>query len=281
MSVSLSSLDLDLSTNEIVCLTLSVALFCLYHVFYFWVVVFKEGAVTLGKNLHFRREWTRTLALRAEVEPILAIQTFRNNNMASSFLASTSIIVGFGILNIAIDPGNELDDNSILRMAILSILFFIAFFFFSLSIRSYNHSAFLAGIQPPAEGWGKTSSRLGKFKKWNHHNNNHHLETDLTKRTSSTTTSSQQVEANTSNVNEDDKKDALGRAITLKGKKKWELHYSVLKHQMTAAAVYWTLGLRGFYFAIPIGFWSVGPFWMLGTCFIVLLIVLLQDFVIA
>ncbi len=91
-----------------------------------------------------------------EGRDLLAVQTMRNWIMASSFLASTSILIALGILNLVFKSGSAPDVTQTLRLVgtmdgtmwsikllILSSNFFVGFLNFALSIRYYNHTAFM------------------------------------------------------------------------------------------------------------------------------------------
>lgn len=142
---------------------------------------------------------------------ILAVQTLRNWTMASTFLASTAIIIGLGIFNLALtaDKQGELSllvgplsiDHPTLwtaKLVILGIDFLFAFFNFTLAVRYYNHTGFMINI--PID-----------------------------------------------DVSVDGVIKILDRGGT---------HY--------------TLGMRGYYLAIPLALWLFGPLWLLsGTLLLI------------
>lgn len=87
---------------------------------------------------------------------ILAIQTLRNQMMASTFLASTAILISLGSFSAAFRPGVFSEISHALnllgirtealwmfKLMLLGILFFFSFFNFTLSIRYYNHTGFM------------------------------------------------------------------------------------------------------------------------------------------
>jgi uncharacterized membrane protein len=90
---------------------------------------------------------------------ILAVQTLRNWVMASSFLASTAILIGLGLLSFVFKPEHlteipfdfeviisRLKTISLIKMVLLIINFFIAFYSFCLAIRYYNHVNFMINV---------------------------------------------------------------------------------------------------------------------------------------
>jgi uncharacterized membrane protein len=87
---------------------------------------------------------------------ILAVQTLRNQVMAATFLASTSILICLGSFSAAFRPGvfsevshtlNLLGTRTetlwMFKLMMLGIMFFFTFFNFTLCIRYYNHVGFM------------------------------------------------------------------------------------------------------------------------------------------
>jgi uncharacterized membrane protein len=149
---------------------------------------------------------------------ILAVQTLRNWTMSATFLASAAILIGLGILNIAVtadkqgalslqlmsDFGSGHPGLWIGKLILLSADFLFAFFNFMLAVRYYNHTGFMINLP---------------------------------------------VDDN-SDIRVDDVIEILNRGGS---------HY--------------TLGMRGYYLAIPMALWLFGPLWLLGGT--ILLIVML------
>jgi len=87
---------------------------------------------------------------------ILAVQTLRNSTMAATFLASTAILLMMGVLNLirgssgdknmlqalqdGIISGGHLED---IKLLLLLVSLFTAFFCFTMAVRIYNHIGFL------------------------------------------------------------------------------------------------------------------------------------------
>jgi uncharacterized membrane protein len=90
---------------------------------------------------------------------LLAIQTLRNSVMAANFMASTAILLIIGSLssseklshwllqsdiqNLIPAYSNEL---SSLKLGLLVLDFFIAFYSFSMAIRFFNHVGYMIGL---------------------------------------------------------------------------------------------------------------------------------------
>jgi uncharacterized membrane protein len=160
----------------------------------------------VGITNYVRVQWVRSM-MDSKCE-LLAVQTLRNGLMAANFLASTAILVSLGLLSVAFKPGLFQEISHALNLAgvrseilwmfklmLLVMLFFYAFFNFTLTIRYYNHAGFMINI----------------------------------------------LEAHDPTVTP-------------------EVVADVLNH----GALHYTLGMRGFYLAVPVGLWLFGPVWMLA-----------------
>ena len=128
------------------------------------------GGYHLYLRLRLRRDLTYTIqsinntARTAWVENImadksnglLAVQTLRNSTMAATFLASTAILMSMGVLNLmqsSADKESVLHslqsslvsggDFANLKLLLLLVTFFGAFFCFSMAVRMYNHVGYL------------------------------------------------------------------------------------------------------------------------------------------
>ena len=95
----------------------------------------------------------------AEKRDILSVQTLRNWIMASSFLASTAMIIGLGLLSFLFKPDHisemPFDPTLIfsrmrtlfmVKLLLLMVHFFFAFFSFTLSIRYMNQINFMINV---------------------------------------------------------------------------------------------------------------------------------------
>ena len=165
-----------------------------------------------GLARHTRSLWVRSIMKNNK--DILAVQTLRNWTMASTFLASTAIIIGLGIFNLALtaDKQGELSlligplsiDHPVLwttKLVILGIDFLIVFFNFTLAVRYYNHTGFMINLPTDEPG-----------------------------------------------------------VVSVEG---------VIKI-LDRGGTHYTLGMRGYYLAIPLALWLFGPLWMLtGTLLLI------------
>jgi uncharacterized membrane protein len=190
----------------------AILLLLAYHIYLFYRTNRDPFSTSVGLARRTRAMWVRSIMKNNK--DILAVQTLRNWTMASTFLASTAIIISLGIFNLALtaDKQGELSlligplsiDHPVLwttKLVILGIDFLVVFFNFTLAVRYYNHTGFMINL--PSE--------------------------------------------DSDNVSVEDVIDFLDRGGT---------HY--------------TLGMRGYYLAIPLTLWLFGPLWMLsGTILLI------------
>ena len=130
----------------------------IYHAHLVYKVRRNPLSTAVGITNNLRREWIQTVM--EEKRDILAVQTLRNWIMATSFLASTAILIALGAVNIAISPerlsalshtlnlvGSRNETFWAFKMMLLILDFFFAFFNFTLAIRYFNHVNF--GVNVP------------------------------------------------------------------------------------------------------------------------------------
>lgn len=197
----------------------SLGLLFFYHFQLYRQVRANPLKTAIGLTNHARRAWVQSITEKKK--DILAVQTLRNWVMASTFLASTAILISLGLVASAFRTeitssaahalnvfGHPSETLWIIKLFILSALFFYAFFNFTLSIRYYNHASLLINVP-------------------------------------------QELEPSNSI-------DAVAM---------------ILNH----GALHYTLGMRGFYLAIPLGLWLFGPFWMLGGSVLIIFILYKLD----
>jgi uncharacterized membrane protein len=137
----------------------SFLILIIYHVRLIYLVRRHPLTTSIGVTNHLRLHWVESVM--ADKRDILAVQTLRNWVMASSFLASTAILICLGIISVAASPEkmaeitpslNELvREHRVLwlfKLMVIIIDFFIIFFNFTMSIRSFNHVNFIINVPP-------------------------------------------------------------------------------------------------------------------------------------
>lgn len=149
---------LKTSIPEIIITILGFLILAVYLVYLTLKVRREPLKTSIGITRHLRREWVHTVM--AERRDVLGVQTLRNQMMAASFLASTAILISLGLLGAVFNidrfeklsqalnlVGTRSESVILIKLLFLIILFFFAFFNFTLSIRYYNHAGF--GISIP------------------------------------------------------------------------------------------------------------------------------------
>jgi uncharacterized membrane protein len=140
--------------SEILLVFATAFIFTAYHIHLFLKVRKNPLTTAIGITNHARELWVK--GIMQGQRDILAIQTLRNQVMASTFLASTAILICLGSFNAAFRPGiftevshslNLLGTTTetvwMFKLLLLGIVFFFTFFNFTLCIRYYNHVGFM------------------------------------------------------------------------------------------------------------------------------------------
>lgn len=139
---------------DIITYSISVLLIGGYHL-YLRYRVRRDPAYTIQSvNNEARTAWVENIM--AEKNGILAVQTLRNSTMAATFLASTAILLMMGTLNLMQNSGNQDsllhslqsglvagDQFEQIKLILLLVTFFWAFFSFSMALRMYNHVGYI------------------------------------------------------------------------------------------------------------------------------------------
>lgn len=129
-----------------------------YHTYLIWLLRKNPLRTSIGRSRRLLTLWAEMVMTTAQKD-ILAVQTLRNWTMAASFLASTAIVIGLGILNLAITSEGHSKTSQLLnltetvserlwliKLMLLALNFFWAFFNFTLAVRSYNHAGFMLNV---------------------------------------------------------------------------------------------------------------------------------------
>ncbi len=204
---------------EIVLATAALLILLVYHIHLAYQVRNAPLTTSIGLTNRLRRDWVKTVM--AERRDLLAVQTLRNWVMASSFLASTAILIGLGLATALFKTetisetaqalnllGTKSQSLWLIKLMILMVDFFYAFFNFTLSIRYYNHASFAINVPTSVD--------------------------------------------------------------------------PVVTHDAVAAMInhgttHYTLGMRGYYLAVPFTLWVFGPTWMLVGAIILVIVLYKLD----
>jgi len=139
---------------DVFCFLLSSMLFLGYLAFIKIMVARNPAYTVQGITTLARTAWVRNVM--EEGKDILAVQTLRNSTMAATFLASTAILLTVGVLTLTGQGekmrltwqalnfmGSTHQSMLAVKLIILLLDLFAAFFFFSSSVRLYNHVGYM------------------------------------------------------------------------------------------------------------------------------------------
>ncbi len=160
-------------------------------------------------NRHARTQWVYSV-MGDPQRNIVGVQTLRNATMAATFMASTAVLLIIGTLNLsgeasklattwhALNVFGSLHPGLwLMKLLMLVVNFFVAFFSFSMSVRLYNHVGFHLSVPPE----GRT-------------------------------------------------RELQPRAVAI---------------HLNRAGYYYSVGMRTYYFAVPLVFWLFGPLYMFAA----------------
>jgi uncharacterized membrane protein len=141
----------------------ALLLLVIYHLYLYRKVRSDPLVTSLGLSARARALWVR--ATMRDGRDILAVQTLRNWTMAATFLASTAILIGLGIFNLAVTADKQGELSLLIsqfgsahpglwigKLVLLGVDFLLAFFNFTLAVRAYNHTCFLINLPPDMTG---------------------------------------------------------------------------------------------------------------------------------
>lgn len=148
---------------------LSIFLLGLYHLYLRRRVKQNPAYTVQAVNSMARTAWVERIMQNED--GILAVQTLRNSTMAATFLASTAVLLIIGVLTLS-EQGDKLGSawhslnvvgatNAqlwLLKLLMLMLDLFVAFFAFSMSIRVFNHVGYMINV-PKAAGHKSISPR--------------------------------------------------------------------------------------------------------------------------
>ena len=194
----------------------SVVLLVIYHRYLAYQTLKHPTYTVQALNRLARTAWV-DMIMRQEGKEILAIQTLRNSTMAATFLASTAVLFIIGVLSLsgqgdklegtwhALNIGSKHSELWLIKLLLLLLDLFCAFFSFAMAVRVFNHVGYLVNVP-----------------------------------------------------------------LSLGHKMICPAHVAV---HLNRAGKFYSLGMRAFYFTVPLVFWLFGPHLMLAAT-IVLIVVL-------
>ncbi|XP_077245912.1 uncharacterized protein LOC143885578 isoform X2 [Tasmannia lanceolata] len=141
---------------DYVLVPLGLGLMAAYHVWLFYRILKHPIKTVIGINAINRGIWVQSMMEDSGKNGILAVQTLRNNIMASTLVASTAIMLSSLVAALMTNgsdwrgQGFVLGDTSELGFSIkyffILICFLMAFLMNVQSIRYYNHASILINV---------------------------------------------------------------------------------------------------------------------------------------
>lgn len=138
----------------------SVLILVVYHVYLGTCLRNNPHCTIQGVNRDARRAWVSNIMSDPAIA-IVGVQTLRNATMAATFLASTAVLLMMGVLNLSGQAqkfasswhllnivGSRHPGLWIIKLLVLMVDLFVAFFSFAMSVRLYNHVVFHLSIPP-------------------------------------------------------------------------------------------------------------------------------------
>ena len=141
---------------DIGCLALSIALVLGYYAYLRLQLKRDPHYSVHAVNTLARTRWVEAVMASGKMD-VLAVQTLRNSVMASSFMASTAILLMVGTLTLggtekaaelwrALNIGATDPRFATVKLVLLLADFFLAFFCFSMAVRFFNHVGYLINV---------------------------------------------------------------------------------------------------------------------------------------
>ncbi|MGZ8136750.1 MAG: DUF599 domain-containing protein [Methylococcaceae bacterium] len=161
--------------HNVIAFAVSVLLVLLYYLYLNWRTRRQPNFTVHAMNARVRQRWVEMIMANEKMD-ILAVQTLRNSVMASNFMASTAVLLIIGILNLsqnteklitawqpfvlAESASNEL---CLLKLGLLLLDFFIAFYCFSMAIRFFNHVGYMVNLPADTVIDGFSPKQIGAY----------------------------------------------------------------------------------------------------------------------
>ena len=144
--------------HELFSLSACLALILFYYLYLWQRTRRAPDSSAHSFNAKIRERWV-LMILANNNNGLLAIQTLRNSVMAANFMASTAILLIIGTLTSSEKLSHWLLQSELsnlipayshelgsLKLGLLVLDFFIAFFCFSMAIRFFNHVGYMIGL---------------------------------------------------------------------------------------------------------------------------------------
>jgi uncharacterized membrane protein len=144
--------------TDLIAFALSCLLILGYYIFLCWQNRRSPGFSVHQINRRMRTAWVNMVIKSGKME-ILAVQTLRNSVMAANFMASTAVLLIVGTLNLSEKiekwsyswhpgiTGESMPAELMpIKLGLLVLNFFFAFYCFSMAIRFFNHVGYMINL---------------------------------------------------------------------------------------------------------------------------------------
>uniref|UniRef100_A0A0D3ESK3 DUF599 domain-containing protein n=1 Tax=Oryza barthii TaxID=65489 RepID=A0A0D3ESK3_9ORYZ len=164
---------------DFVLVPLGLAVLAVYHLWLLYAVLRHPTRTVVGLNAIARKRWVTVMMANTEKNGVLAVQTLRNNIMASTVLATTAITL-VSVISVFLGAtagrspaspsssssgapllvyGSKTGEVFAVKYLAISLCFMLAFVCNVQAIRLYAHASFLLGLPPFAAYVARTVNR--------------------------------------------------------------------------------------------------------------------------
>ncbi|XP_073145432.1 uncharacterized protein [Henckelia pumila] len=158
--IGVPKLAMDENLMEFVLVPLGMGVLLAYHFWLLYNIIRNPRRTVIGLNVESRHKWVFCLMADPLKNGVLAVQTLRNNIMASTLLATTAItlssLISVYVSNKSTSSLESIHANSSsiissVKFFAILVCFLFAFFCNVQSIRYYAHVSFLVSVPPSAD----------------------------------------------------------------------------------------------------------------------------------
>ena len=145
-------------SNDIFSFILCVVMLVLYHLYLRYKICKDQTYCVRSINALARSVWVEVM-MKSGKPDVIPIQTLRNSTMAATFLASTSVLLIMGVLTLSgqsssLDSpwhtlntyGTKHPNLWLIKLLLLLLDLFVAFFSFSMAIRVFHHVGYMINV---------------------------------------------------------------------------------------------------------------------------------------
>lgn len=143
---------------DLISFMLSVLVLVAYHLYIRYKMKKNPAYTVQAVNIIARTAWVETI-MKDSGKEVLGVQTLRNSTMAATFLASTSVLLIIGVLTLS-GQSDKLDNTWhalnilgakhtelwLVKLLLLLLDLFVAFFSFSMAVRVFNHVGYMINV---------------------------------------------------------------------------------------------------------------------------------------